>query len=459
MDPRATGVKRARHALRRGAHVQEQPAGNTEPMTALPSRPNNTVNPMGLTRTDEVRQAAARLFEKQGFSATTMNDIAEATGMLPGSLYHHFPSKEEIAVDLLTYYNQALVDLGRRAVKRVTDRAAPPEDLVRLLVRDVLSLSFEHAAAGRLRAYEAPTVAKERFSTALAIQSTALTRAWQRTVVTLDTLPDKPQVDLGLLRFTMQRLTSDSIGYYTSSLSTGQLADHLCDLLFQGLAVACPPDTELAGSPAHQAARESLRDWERAAHAGAPGDRETIVAAARALFARRGYSATTIRDVALAAGTPMATLYRRVESKEVLLHEIVGAHTSRLDLLMSAVATSGATEVEMVDALAEAYVTVSRRFSQETRIVTFGLSGREAGTTALDDYYRAAENRLQMLESTVARGLRNRSLRPHGSPLETAMHLRAVLWIPYHEYGRSSARRAHAFLRDSLLRGALRGGR
>ncbi len=228
------------------------PTGNTGPMTASPPRPNHTASPMGLTRTAEVRQAAARLFEKQGYSATTMNDIAAATGMLPGSLYHHFPSKEEIAVDLLTSYNQALIDLGRKAVKRLSDPTARPQDLVRLLVRDVLSLSFEHAAAGRLRAYEAPTVAKERFNNALAVQSTALTRTWQRTVATLDTLPDKPHVDLGLLRFTLQRLTSDSIGYYTSDIPTRQLADHLCDLLFDGLAMDCPPDTELASSAAHR---------------------------------------------------------------------------------------------------------------------------------------------------------------------------------------------------------------
>jgi AcrR family transcriptional regulator len=378
--------------------------------------------------------------------------------MLPGSLYHHFPSKEEIAVDLLTSYNQALIDLGRKAVKRLSDPTVRPEDLVRLLVRDVLSLSFEHAAAGRLRAYEAPTVAKERFSDALAVQSTALTRTWQRTVATLDTPPGTLHVDLGLLRFTLQRLTSDSIGYYTSDIPTHQLADHLCDLLFEGLAMDCPPDTELASSAAHRAARESLRSWELAERDGLIGDRAAIVAAARALFARRGYSATTIRDVAHAAGTPMATLYRRVESKEVLLREIVGAHTSRLDQLVGAVAASGATEVEMVDALAEAYVTVSHRFSQETRIVTFGLSGREAGTAALADYYRAAKYRLETLEQIVGQGIRNGSLRPAGSPLETALHVRAALWIPYHEYGRSSARRAHAFLRECLLRGALRGG-
>ena len=52
-------------------------------------------------------------FEQSGYSATTMSDIAEALGILPGSLYHHFASKEEIAVDLLSSYTRALTELGR----------------------------------------------------------------------------------------------------------------------------------------------------------------------------------------------------------------------------------------------------------------------------------------------------------------------------------------------------------
>ena len=39
---------------------------------------------------------AARLFGNKGYENTSMRDIAAAVGILPGSLYHHFPSKEEL---------------------------------------------------------------------------------------------------------------------------------------------------------------------------------------------------------------------------------------------------------------------------------------------------------------------------------------------------------------------------
>src|SRR5579875_2358558 len=69
-------------------------------------------------RTEDLRQTAARLFERRGYAATTISDIAEAAGILPGSLYHHFASKEDIAVDLLTSYSQALAELGAAAGHR-----------------------------------------------------------------------------------------------------------------------------------------------------------------------------------------------------------------------------------------------------------------------------------------------------------------------------------------------------
>jgi len=115
-------------------------------------------------RTDDARRTAARLFEQSGYSATTMSDIAEALGILPGSLYHHFASKEEIAVDLLSSYTGALAELGTAAARRSEPSPAEPEKLLRQLAADVAALAIRHAAAVRLSAYEAPSVSTERYT-------------------------------------------------------------------------------------------------------------------------------------------------------------------------------------------------------------------------------------------------------------------------------------------------------
>jgi AcrR family transcriptional regulator len=45
-----------------------------------------------------VLAAASDLFATKGFEATSMRDIAGAAGMMSGSLYYHFASKEELYV-------------------------------------------------------------------------------------------------------------------------------------------------------------------------------------------------------------------------------------------------------------------------------------------------------------------------------------------------------------------------
>jgi TetR/AcrR family transcriptional regulator, cholesterol catabolism regulator len=48
-----------------------------------------------------IMDAAMHLFGKQGYSGTSMRDIASAVGVLPGSLYAHIASKEMLLVDIV----------------------------------------------------------------------------------------------------------------------------------------------------------------------------------------------------------------------------------------------------------------------------------------------------------------------------------------------------------------------
>lgn len=59
-------------------------------------RPLPPVTGMDDTPRGKLLSAAARLFREQGFERTTVRDIAAAVGILSGSLFHHFSSKEEI---------------------------------------------------------------------------------------------------------------------------------------------------------------------------------------------------------------------------------------------------------------------------------------------------------------------------------------------------------------------------
>ncbi len=54
-----------------------------------------------ISRRDELLELAAAMFAERGLRATTVRDIADAAGILSGSLYHHFASKEEMVDEVL----------------------------------------------------------------------------------------------------------------------------------------------------------------------------------------------------------------------------------------------------------------------------------------------------------------------------------------------------------------------
>jgi AcrR family transcriptional regulator len=65
---------------------------------------------------------AASLFAQRGYAATSMRDIALGVKMLPGSVYYHFASKEEL---LVAVYEAGVGELDG-AVPQPSSRAPNP---------------------------------------------------------------------------------------------------------------------------------------------------------------------------------------------------------------------------------------------------------------------------------------------------------------------------------------------
>lgn len=70
-------------------------------------------------RRQELLEAAARYFCAHGYDAASMRDIATAAGILVGSIYHHFPSKEELFIEVFLE--------GLRRTKAAVMAAIDPE--------------------------------------------------------------------------------------------------------------------------------------------------------------------------------------------------------------------------------------------------------------------------------------------------------------------------------------------
>ena len=86
---------------------------------------------------------AGELFAQKGFRATTVREIAEAAGILSGSLYHHFDSKESIGDEILSsFINDVLADYREAAAAAVS-----PREVLEQIVRSTSRTLGRHRPA------------------------------------------------------------------------------------------------------------------------------------------------------------------------------------------------------------------------------------------------------------------------------------------------------------------------
>jgi len=82
-------------------------------------------------RRSQILAIAARLIASQGYSATTVRDIADEAGILSGSLYHHFSSKEAILEEILRSFLGELLD----RFEEITAAGGSPREVLDKLIQ------------------------------------------------------------------------------------------------------------------------------------------------------------------------------------------------------------------------------------------------------------------------------------------------------------------------------------
>lgn len=80
-----------------------------------PGRKNKLPGKSALSRM-QILDAAAQLFRRQGYSETTLRQIAKAAGMQAGSIYYHFASKDEIVDEVLATGMREIYKLVEKTV-------------------------------------------------------------------------------------------------------------------------------------------------------------------------------------------------------------------------------------------------------------------------------------------------------------------------------------------------------
>ena len=405
-----------------------------------------------MSRRSDILQSAAALIAASGLR-TSLQDIADAAGILPGSLYHHFESKEAILVELLRRYHADLDRIAAQAEARLDD-PGPMSVFDRLvdLGSAIAQCAVTHRAALQMTFYEFPSPDPDL--TALAGQRpTAILQAALQTLRAARWSGHLgSEVDIATLadRF-VQTMLHVGLDVIRNNAGADKVAALLCTILLKGLAAHPVSDADLDASAAYRAADAVVRSWQEPDEP--TDDASRIRAVARAEFGRKGYEFTSIRDIAAATGLGTGTVYRLIGSKDQLLTDIMRTFGEKMEPGWTGVLGSDSSPLEKLDAVSWIHTNVLARFGAEFRIQLAWMRQSPPDTT---DPGWLFSTRVGQMKSLLAEGLRSGEIAIDSSSDE--MLARAVIevgWIPENILASLGPRASHILVRDTSLRGVV----
>jgi len=369
-----------------------------------------------------------------------MRAVADACGILAGSLYHHFASKDALVV--------ALIERYEAEIERVAEDAGP--DAVELATA-IAHCAVRHRGALLLTLYEQGTDSSDAFVRSALQPPATIVTAMRKTLQAAQQRGDlRRDVDVTTLA---ERLSQSMlhVGMWLPDRGPGdaRMPAITSRLLLDGVAGQCPSDDALDHSAAFAAANAAIAAWQR------EDDEDERVAklldVARAEFGRRGFAATTIRDVAAAAGLSTASIYRLISSKDELLVAIMKSFSANISAGWDAVLATDASAIEKLDALMWVDINVLDRFRAEYTIQLGWLL--DSPSTAVDLGW-AFVTRLRQAKALLRDGAKSGELQlPPGPADLRAQCLLELIWMPETLVG-TGTRAALTFGRETLLRGA-----
>ena len=405
------------------------------------------------SRRTEILESAASLIAASGLR-TSLQEIADAAGILPGSLYHHFESKEAILSELIRRYHADLDRVGEIARMRLEEGdPRSPSDEIAELASAIADCAVRHRAALQLTFHEPPASANQDLVELARrppneVQEAMLEalRAGRRSGHI------RPEIDLPMLADRIcQTMLHVGLDVIRHKATADRVAAVLCRILLDGLASRPPSDAELDRSSALQAADRVIETWSDEDEADPQDKAAYLRAVARAEFGRRGYEATTLRDIASAAGLGTGTVYRLISSKQELLASIMRSFGRKVGAGWVGVLHSTASPVEKLDALSWVDINALDRFHDEFRIQLAWLRQSPPDTPNPGWSFTT---RLRQLRSLLTEGVRSGEIRIESpSTGVLARCVLDVLWIPENIVRKAGKRAALVHARDTVLRG------
>jgi TetR/AcrR family transcriptional regulator, cholesterol catabolism regulator len=193
-----------------------------------------------MDRREAIIDAAVQLFHKQGYSNTSMQNIADAVGILKGSLYYYISSKEDLLYEIHERFMTVLIANTER---REANADLPPRQRLEGVITDLIYLIRDYRAYVEVFFRERYTMQGSRWDAIH--QNRERYEAVVRTIVRQGQQDGSFRADLdaqivtfglfGMCNWTYQWMNPDG------RLGTAELARIFSAMLLDGLATDPPP--------------------------------------------------------------------------------------------------------------------------------------------------------------------------------------------------------------------------
>lgn len=158
--------------------------------------------------------------------------------------------------------------------------------------------------------------------------------------------------------------------------------------------------------------------------------RELIERAAAIVFARKGFAAASVADIAHEAGFSPGSIYNYFASKEELLFAATSAEIDALEARMRSALDSPAQPADQLRRMVDAYYDFYRERPEGFRLLMAGLDGgarAKVPAEVVERYDRRAFDCLSLLHTVVERGMRDEHFRQGD-----AWEITHAIWGAFH---------------------------
>ncbi len=149
----------------------------------------------------------------------------------------------------------------------------------------------------------------------------------------------------------------------------------------------------------------------RSREAAVRNGRQRLLEAASRLFASKGYTATSVRDIVSAAGVTAPSLYHHFGNKEGLFLALVRVNRARVEAARQEVLAGGGTAAERLVRLSRTYVALRRELADFGWAIVRIVTGPRKATPRFDLRAMARE-RVRHFEDLVEEGVASGEFAP-----------------------------------------------